>query len=31
MIRETVIPILWLWFAMAIVGGAAGLQAVINP
>ena len=30
MIRETVIPIAWLLLAMAIVGGAAGLQAVIN-
>lgn len=30
MIRETVIPILWLWLAMAIPGAAVGLQVVIN-
>lgn len=30
MIRETIIPIAWLWLAMVIPGAAVGMQVVIN-
>lgn len=30
MMRETVIPVMWLLLAMVIVGGAVGLQVVTN-